>query len=672
MNCVSVELLELFNNNQGSIRLEDCMHILNISKRSLMYNIEKINYILIKNHLTCIYLEDSIVYFPNYDERTIELIHHEIHNSYNLSKQERKHLLILKCALSILKCNIDDLKEYLNVSRSTINNELAELKKEGIQIQYDQKKGFDLIGEEGEIRYLIMENAYALNSSLLKSMVNEFFEEQLEKILNLDLEAYYQTIKEAILESEGLIKGYYNYDSIEEIKRYISLIFLRNAKGKTIDNSEDKECESIAASYIVNKLNSCGIKIDEKEINYLNHVLYAVKLSGYDEEFSKINSKMCQDLIESLEFNGLISIKENPEVYKMLLIHLHSLIHRLKYHIKIDNPFVHEIQFKYHDVFMMVKGAIVKFEEKYGLSIPDDEIAYLGIYIGGMLCWNKKHISNGYRILLVCGTGMGTAYLLKQQLISLIGNQYEYETKDYREVDEKDLDYYDLILSTIQLSCIDEKVLLVNSLLNKSQKREILNWSLSLHHSQCHESNLTSILKIIEKYTVINDKEDMIKELKLQMLHQSNEIKELHLKDVMKKQYVMKVEDELDCNQGLYLSSLPLIEDGVMDIHYYLEIVKTIEQLGLYMEYVPGVLLAHSKATENVTRVGISCTIFEHPILFEKYDRRIKVIITLATPNRKDHLKALDELFKIIIKEDFLKMVDSDIEKVYQLFELYK
>ena len=109
-----------------------------------------------------------------------------------------------------------------------------------------------------------------------------------------------------------------------------------------------------------------------------------------------------------------------------------------------------------------------------------------------------------------------------------------------------------------------------------------------------------------------------------------------------------------------------------MDIHYYLEIVKTIEQLGLYMEYVPGVLLAHSKATENVTRVGISCTIFEHPILFEKYDRRIKVIITLATPNRKDHLKALDELFKIIIKENFLKMVDSDIEKVYQLFELYK
>ena len=129
------------------------------------------------------------------------------------------------------------------------------------------------------------------------------------------------------------------------------------------------------------------------------------------------------------------------------------------------------------------------------------------------------------------------------------------------------------------------------------------------------------------------------------MLHQSNEIKELHLKDVMKKQYVMKVEDELDCNQGLYLSSLPLIEDGVMDIHYYLEIVKTIEQLGLYMEYVPGVLLAHSKATENVTRVGISCTIFEHPILLEKYNSRIKVIITLATPNRKDHLKALDKLF---------------------------
>ena len=103
MNCVSVELLELFNNNQGSIRLEDCMHILNISKRSLMYNIEKINYILIKNHLTCIYLEDSIVYFPNYDKRTIELIHHEIHNSYNLSKQERKHLLILKCGTINIK-----------------------------------------------------------------------------------------------------------------------------------------------------------------------------------------------------------------------------------------------------------------------------------------------------------------------------------------------------------------------------------------------------------------------------------------------------------------------------------------------------------------------------------------------------------------------------------------
>ena len=229
-----------------------------------------------------------------------------------------------------------------------------------------------------------------------------------------------------------------------------------------------------------------------------------------------------------------------------------------------------------------------------------------------------------------------------------------------------------MIVSTIQLSYHHSKVLLVHSFLNKPQKREILNWSLSLHHCQNQQSNLASILKIIEKYTIIKDKEDMIKELQLQMLRQSGEIKELHLKDVMKKQYVMKIHEQLDCEQGLYLSSLSLIEDGVMDIHYYLEIVKTIEKLGLYMEYIPGVLLAHSNAVDEVMKVGISCTIFEKPLWFEKYGREIKVIFTLATPNKKDHLKALDELFKYMIKEDFLKIMDQDIEKIYQFFELYK
>lgn len=672
MNTVTVKLLELLKNNAGEISVDAVCGSLKITRRILMYNLDKINAAIAGYGIDQAFIENGILIFKAYDDsKADKLIQETIISLYVLSKNERKALLILQCALSKKNANVEELAEWLDVSRSTIVSEIAEVKDDlnqaGLQMNYSAKAGYCICGDENQIRYLLMSLYYQHILSLPKAIQ--------KSLLTFDLSINQQAV---LRESEAYIKGYYSYEAIQEISRYCALIHYRNQKNAVCIMNHDFTTypEYQAANYIINELNKQHLYIDEREQVYLTLVLLANKLNELDSSsFETEVAKAAFDMICLFEMNGLITFNENKELMRMLMIHIRAMYYRIKYKIKIHNPHADEIIEKYYGTYSMTLAAIRKFEEDYDMTLSSDEIAYLSIYLGSFLKSSSQSEINHTDavILVICGAGLGTSYLLKQQLTALIGKQYHYVLKDYREINEHDIEDAALTVTTLDLPFMNDKIIKVSSLLSAHQKDRIMNWNMKEIRKNQNDP-LNTLLDIIERHTTIQDKEYLLNDLRSHIYEKQT--RTYHLNDVMKSSYIRIVEEEYDEKDAILLTCQPLINDHVIEPGYAVELYETIEQLGMYSEYLPGILLAHANAPQYVNQVGITLTVFKQPVLFKKWGSSIPVIFTLATPNKEAHFTALDELFKLIVSDVFASIMKDlnsvTIECLNQIFKLKK
>lgn len=140
------------NNGEGTIK--ELAKLLNISERSIRYELDKIDDYFISNKLKPlkrkfggnIYLEDYKNFLEN-DEI-------EDKNS-NLDIYERREYLSFICIFDE-KINLTKASEILDVSRTTIRNDIRDIREEllnnNLELKISQQEGLILSGEEIDIR----------------------------------------------------------------------------------------------------------------------------------------------------------------------------------------------------------------------------------------------------------------------------------------------------------------------------------------------------------------------------------------------------------------------------------------------------------------------------------------------------------------------------------------
>ncbi len=78
----------------------------------------------------------------------------------------------------------------------------------------------------------------------------------------------------------------------------------------------------------------------------------------------------------------MLEIEFNPNLLCCLYIHIACMIERVLLHEEIDSfEGVDIFIYKHEDFYIKIKSAFNEIEQVYGLSIPDQEIAYLYEYI---------------------------------------------------------------------------------------------------------------------------------------------------------------------------------------------------------------------------------------------------------------------------------------------------
>lgn len=664
LNLMVVTVLESLLSSEGHMPVSELIQRLGISKRILDYNVKKLNYVLEQGGFPQIVsAENHLTLDVSRGEEIRSWFSVQPLGEYVLSVQERKLLITLSAGLMDEKISIEELCRLMSVSRNTVLDDIAQLKKklieQGLTLEGRGRQGYQITGDELTLRYSLYESMIGLETEFTRAI----FEQMLISALRLrgtrfenrnELFAWLETV---IQQAEDCIDGRYNHNSIAEIRDYILLIICRAGRGNLyLDTGELRKTPEYQMSVQIREmLSSRGIELPEQELDYLTTVLLGAKLYSYSEVARRDNAdlrRITEDLIEIFESKACIRFSNRRQFADQFIVHLRPMYYRLKYRVKVRNLVYGEMRQEYRGIFDLTRTAVAEFEERLGLTIPDEELAYLSAYL---LTWLKRqHLSKRsreQRILIVCGAGVGTSLLLRQQISEILGIGYQYETRDVREVAELELNDYDLVVSTVDLPISCRSYLRANPVLTARQKERLLDWSCAHPDQDDIQRRVDQVMKTVERYGAIQDRTGLMIELRQCFEREQVERGGNGLWEVLTPGMVRICTRTVDEGQGVRLACARLTEHGLVDKAYADCVLEIIDQLGLYAEISPGVLLVHAKPDAGVHGVGLSLTVFREQIEFKKWGKQIAAIFTLCTPDNQSHLRLLQELMQLLDSE---------------------
>ncbi|ABK61331.1 PTS sugar transporter subunit IIA [Clostridium novyi] len=117
-----------------------------------------------------------------------------------------------------------------------------------------------------------------------------------------------------------------------------------------------------------------------------------------------------------------------------------------------------------------------------------------------------------------------------------------------------------------------------------------------------------------------------------------------------------------------------LIDKGYVEHSYEKAILEKLKELGPYMVITPNIVLPHARPEDGVNKTSFSLVTLKNPVNFgnDKNDP-VKLIITIASENNKDHIKFLAEIVDLLRnKEDLQKIFETHSkEEVIKILEKY-
>ena len=95
-------------------------------------------------------------------------------------------------------------------------------------------------------------------------------------------------------------------------------------------------------------------------------------------------------------------------------------------------------------------------------------------------------------------------------------------------------------------------------------------------------------------------------------------------------------------------------------------------EMGPYMVIAPGIMLAHARPEEGATALGLTILTLREPVVFgSEQNDPVRLVITLATPDEKSHMRMLEELSEFLMTDGMADrlMVAESVTSAENLFQ---
>jgi mannitol operon transcriptional antiterminator len=672
----SSALLNQLVDASSFLSIKEITERMNVSRRTVYYDIEKINDWLEEQGLSKIQQVRSGGLLL--DEETKSEIPKRLQSlkswHYEYSASERKSWLAIHLLTSESNLYLEHLMEKNRVSRNTTIEDLKVLKEElqnnDLSLKFDKKTGYYIAGDESDKRKAIVyylsiaipeKSWHSLLTEIQMILNSNNGSEQNSHLFNIE---ELKAVHKVISNSEKELNVQFTDDVIQNLCLRILLFAKRLSQGKRIEIdtvekevlSETKEYE--AAVKITEELEKIfEVKFPEDESYYITTHLLSAKVQYSNRELSdnRITHELkmiITKMVNDFQRFACILFQERNSLEKNLFVHLKPTYYRVKYGLIVENQLGDLIKTKYPEVFEITKKVIHHFEGFVGKSLHFNEIAFIAVHFGG---WMKREgivPATRKKALIVCANGVGTSQILRHQIEGLFSTVDIVGTVSLRDYESKDYDV-DFVISTTSVKKKEHETFVVSPILNEAEKESLLKKVNSLSHTiGRRNSSIDGLLSIIKNHADIHDENALYKELKEYLNYPTVTFlkKDKPSLGELIPENMIQLKDHIkDWKEAIKVASFPLLEHGVITDNYINSMIENVVKMGPYIVIAPGVAIPHAKQEDGVLKLGMSLLRLKNPVSFSpKEEHNVNIILTLAPIDSETHLKALSQLSDIM------------------------
>ena len=634
------------------ISLQQLIDELNVSRRSIYYDICRINEWLEENLVQEITIERGKgILIPTEDKQKIkELLQEEIPDmNYYFQPSERVKIIIMRIFYSESPVYINQLMDCCQVSRNTVFGDLRvvvnTLHEYDLNLEYESKEGYQISGDTVRARAVF---------SLLFTELRRLYEKDILSFLPKDMiSEHLQRLKQV----EKELGIHYVDGCLLGIAAMMPVISRNNGKLYFPGLKKD-EIEQTPEYRLVMKYYP---ELEESERIYVTlHLLGARLTTASDDIFENAIDESVYGITKSLvtEFEKIscVNFEDREELERDLFAHINASMYRYHYGIQVGNPLCEDIKREYPHVFETTRIVCKYLEKMIGIPMLDSEIAYLAMHFGAHLKITEKQ-NERLRILIVCANGVSIGNMLKREVQRLLPQaQIVGVAAAVDLVNVQDI--CDLIISAIPIQCM-VPVILVHSVLTDEDRNHIMNHRLVLNQNKVTVEK--SIFDIVKKYIPEEDKEKVKAEITHclygnQLEHNRNLWMRNGLLDLLDSSLIQITEDQYFWQDSIRYAGRELLHREQIQKKYLETIISQTLYYGTYMFLNQNIMLAHAKPEDGVLHMGVQMTIFRQPVEFPN-DHQAKIIIVLATEDQEKHLNMLNDIFKIVSDENMCRQI---------------
>ena len=688
LNSKGSNILKILCKNNGSGTIKELAKVLQLSERSIRYELEKIDDYLQKNQFQLLKRKfGGNIFFEGYKD-FLEIEEEEENNSnldINLDIYERREYLSFICVFDE-KINLTKASEILDVSRTTIRNDIRDIREEllnnNLELRISQQEGLILYGEEIDIRkqqlkFLKKYSNFIFYSNIGLKTKKELIVEEYIKHIDINI------IKNFINYIQKLLNKIISDEAYSIIAIYLIITITRIKQEKILEKVANKEFLKETAEYdTILKAKSIlesayDILLEENEILQITDYFLGSHTYNFDKSYYSNWIEidiLVKKFIDNFNKKIDVDISKDKLLLDGILNHIKPTIYRLKNKIKLENSIFIEVVNSYPNIFYNTKNSLKDIEKYLGIEFSNDEVAFLAIYFKSAIDRNKYKRKNLKKVLVVCGYGYGTSSLLVQQLKEIYTINIVKSIP--RHLLEKTLknEEIDLIISTVDIEeTIGIPIVKVKSILTQEDINNLDKYSLS---KQRKRYMLSELMEIIEENCSINNKEELIKGLTVyfeQRLINDTEENEYKLSDFLKEENILINQEAKSWQEAVKLAGKILVQNKITKVEYIDSMIDNIEKFGPYVVIDENLAIPHAQKDDSVLKTGMGLVILKDPVLFPN-DRKVQIILTFSSWDNKEHLNALADLLELITNYNLIENIlkEKNIKNILKYINFKK
>ena len=636
-----------------------------VQERSIRADIKELNDALIEYDLPVIQIgSDGEVFFDTdvrVDVHAFEkfICEHTFY-TYFLSKNERAAVLVMILLNAKGYVTVEQLKETIGVSRTTLLRDLPEIKK------WFEENKMELISQVHR-GYIVNVPELDVRKGILKLLEVNGDDNEYETgyslgafwclmVRQMDRMGIYNDIKQLIIqeeeESQTFLSDYSFFEAVRELTLAVNRIHNNQIipayyeeNWKNLRRSSKYEFSSNLFAVIEKRY---SLEIPESEILY-----YAECLKGKsylkDSKSNKANALDIRLLIAETLYHISncfgIDFYLDFSLYDLLVAHMRSAVFRLQSGEMLKNPLKESLLQEYPEIFAIIRENVGSLEEYIGKEFSEDEMSFMVLYFASVLEKEKAESSKNSKIkvALVCETGRGTAQFMLAKLRTLEEVIEIVSVSSVHNTGEIKRSGANMIISTIPIEKQEIPCIVVRSaMLNTDDILDIQKMALEVMEG-IMEPNAGIELD------VINPEE----------IHIQGAFYEWLSENRIEVDYEAK-----DWKDAVNHAGELLYKDGAVEERYIQAMIQKIETYGPYIVICPGTALPHADAEEGVIYEAASLMRLKKPVDFHhEMNDPVKYVIGMSVKSAESVNQAIYDLMMIFGNERIRQILDKAVDK---------